>query len=119
MSANTPLWTMLLVVFATMIGAFGTILLKKGSDQFSLRKPLSIFKNYKLIGGLSIFIFSSVLFIIALRAGQLSVLYPLVAVTYIWVALLSVYFLKEKMNWYKWLGILLIIFGVTLIGFGS
>ncbi len=116
---STPLWSMGLVLAATVVGSFGTILLKKGSDIFDLKKPLEVLKNYKLIGGLAIFLFSSVIFITALRAGELSVLYPLVAMGYIWVCLLSMVFLKEKMNWYKWAGIGLIIFGVALIGIGS
>lgn len=115
----TPLWAMGMVFLATIVGSFSSLLMKLGSEEFSIRKPWMIVKNYKLIGSLGISLISSVIFIIALRAGELSVLYPLVAVNYIWVSLLSMYFLKEKMNWYKWLGIGLIILGVALIGFGS
>jgi uncharacterized membrane protein len=59
------------------------------------------------------------LFIPALKGGDLSVLYPFVALAYIWVSLLSVKFLGEKMNKFKWLGIALIIIGVSFIGIGS
>jgi len=62
---------------------------------------------------------NTVLFIPALRGGELSVLYPLVALVYVWVSLLSVRFLGEKMNPMKWLGIALILLGVTLIGLGA
>lgn len=111
----TPLWAFGLVVVATLIGAFGPILLKKGSANLglSVRRQL---KNYSLIGGVALYLVSSVFFIYALRAGDLSVLYPFVSVGYIWVCLLSVKFLQEKMSWLKWMGIFFIIVGVSLIG---
>ncbi len=76
-------------------------------------------KNPQLIISLFFYGIGTVLFIIALKAGELSVLYPLVATTYIWIAFLSIKMLKEKMNFYKWLGIAIIIIGVSFIGFGS
>ena len=61
----------------------------------------------------------TILFIPALKGGDLSILYPFVALAYVWVSLLSVKFLGEKMNLVKWIGIALIIIGVSLIGIGS
>ena len=46
-------------------------------------------------------------------------LYPVISMSYVWVALFSKVFLHEEMNKYKWLGIILIVGGVILIGFGS
>jgi uncharacterized membrane protein len=71
------------------------------------------------MAGIGFYGVSTAMFIPALKGGELSVLYPLVALTYVWVSLLSVKFLNEKMNKMKWIGILLILFGVTLIGIGS
>ena len=115
----TPLWAMGVVLLATVIGSFSSLLMKLGSEEFSIRRPWLIIKNYKLLGSIGISVITSVMFIFALRSGDLSVLYPLVAFTYIWIALLSMYFLKEKMNWYKWVVIGLIILGVAFIGLGS
>lgn len=114
----TEPWALLLVFFASMVGSFGPILLKKGSEKFSL-KPRLLIKNYHIIGGAALYIFGTILFIAALRGGEVSVLYPAVSVTYIWVSLLSIKFLKEKMNKYKWIGISLIILGVAFIGLGA
>jgi len=114
----TQLWAIGLVVLATFIGAFGPILLKKASAK-SLSKISSLATNYHLFGGVSLYAVGTVLFIPALKGGELSVLYPFVALTYIWVSLLSVKFLGEKMNRFKWLGIASIIIGVSLIGVGS
>jgi uncharacterized membrane protein len=115
---ETELWAMGLVTFACLLGSFGPILLKKGTAKISF-KIKDLIKNYYLIGGFLLYGVGTVLFIPALKGGELSVLYPLVATTYIWVSLWSVKFLKEKMNKQKWLGLLLVIIGVIFIGLGA
>ena len=117
-SMAAQLWAILLVMSATLIGAFGPILLKKASAK-RLSKLSTLATNYHLFGGVALYAVGTLLFIPALRGGDLSVLYPLVSVTYIWVSLLSVRFLGEKMNRLKWAGIALIIVGVTFIGIGN
>ena len=114
----TQLWAVGLVILATLIGAFGPILLKKASAM-KLSSISALMKNYNLFIGVSLYGISTILFIPALKGGELSVLYPLVALAYIWVSLLSVKFLGEKMNKLKWLGIAMIIIGVSFIGIGS
>ena len=114
----TELWAVLLVIFQTIPGAIGPILVKKGTEhlKFNLR---SLLTNKNLILGFTLYAFAAIGFTIALRGGELSVLYPLVSISYVWVCFLSVRYLKEHMNRYKWFGILLIIFGVSMIGLGS
>lgn len=114
----TQLWAVGLVIFATLIGAFGPILLKKASAR-KLSKIGSLATNYHLFGGVALYAISTIMFIPALKGGELSVLYPFVALVYIWVSLLSVKFLGENMNKFKWIGIALIIIGVSFIGLGS
>lgn len=114
----TQLWAIGLVIFATLVGAFGPILLKKASEK-RLSKISSLITNYHLMGGVALYGVGTVLFIPALKGGDLSVLYPFVSLNYIWVSLLSVKFLGEKMNRLKWLGVTLIILGVSFIGLGS
>ena len=115
---NTPVWSMIVVVFACMIGSFGALLLKQASAvlSFNIKK---IITNGKLVLGVALYGVSTVIFIPALKAGELSVLYPIVSTTYIWTTLLSLKYLKEKMNFRKWSGITLILIGVAFIGFGS
>jgi|TARA_B100002003_G_C14133005_1_gene544911 uncharacterized membrane protein len=115
---TTELWAIGLVILATFVGAFGPILLKKASAK-KLSRISALMKNYHLFGGVSLYAIGTMLFIPALKGGDLSILYPFVSLSYIWVALLSVKFLGEKMNKYKWLGIIFIILGVTFIGIGS
>jgi uncharacterized membrane protein len=58
----------------------------------------------------------AVLLILALKDGQLSILYPIISLSYVWVNLLSMYFFHEHMNLFKAIGIALIIGGVGLLG---
>jgi uncharacterized membrane protein len=114
----TEIWAIGLVIAATFVGAFGPILLKKASAK-KLSRISSLMRNYHLMGGVALYGIGTLLFIPALKGGDLSILYPFVSLTYVWVSLLSVKFLGERMNSSKWLGIVLIILGVSFIGIGS
>ena len=57
--------------------------------------------------------------VIALRGGDLSVLYPLIALSYVWVSILSQFILHDNMNFLKWAGVVSIIVGVSFIGMGG
>lgn len=118
-------WTsVVIVIIACLVGSFGPILIKRGMARLRLREQLregiipcviSIIANVPLVGGVFVYGASMIAFIIALRGSELSVLYPIVATGYIWVAMWSVVFLKERMTWPKWLGIAFIIAGVSII----
>ncbi|MEK6920915.1 MAG: EamA family transporter [Nanoarchaeota archaeon] len=114
----TPLFSVGLVIVATFIGAFGALFLKYGAEKLT-RKNKFTFINSRLVIGVFLYGLSSVFFLIALKNGELSVLYPLTSLSYVWISLLSIKMLGEKMNFYKWLGITAILLGVSLIGFGS
>jgi len=119
---TTALWSIGLVILGTIIGSSGPILFKKGSEQFTMdprkliRNPMILLTNWRVILGCALFVTAAFIFIPALKGGELSVLFPFISMQYIWVSLLSVYFLKEKMNFLKWLGLFIIIASVTLIG---
>ncbi len=103
-----------LTLVSSFTGSIGSVLLKQGSGKFSFNLN-GILKNYKLLLGLFLLGLGACIFIVALRYANLSMLYPIAAIGYIWVSLFSIYFLKEKMNLLKWFGILLIVIGAILI----
>ena len=114
----TKLWSILLVLFTTLLTSSAQILWKKGSAILAF-DIISIVTNYYLIGGIVLYIIGGTLLIISFRGGDVSVLYPIIAMSYIWVSLLSVRFLGETMNAFKWLGVISIIIGIASIGYGS
>ena len=115
---QTKLWAVLTVVFTTLLTSIGQILYKKAADPLVLT-PLGLITNVYLIVGVLVYAIAGILVIIALRGGEVSVLYPIIATSYIWVSFLSVYFLGESMNMWKWLGVSTIFFGIVIIGLGS
>ncbi len=114
----TKLWAVLLVLSTTLLTSSAQILWKIGSATLTF-DIFGILVNYYIIGGVLLYVIGGTLIIIAFRGGEVSVLYPIIAMSYIWVNLLSVKFLNETMNFFKWMGVLTIIAGIVLIGYGS
>ena len=106
--------SIMLMVVSSLLAAFGQLSLKIGSQNLS-KSVNGIIKNYMFLAGILLYGVSTVIGVIALRGSELTVLYPVASLNYVWVSLLSVKYLREKMNGYKWLGILLIITGVAVI----
>ena len=115
---STKLWAALLVLFTTLLTSSAQILWKKGSATLTF-DIVGILTNYYIIGGVLLYIVGGTLLILSFRGGEVSVLYPIIATSYIWVSFLSIYFLGETMNYLKWAGIISIITGIAFIGFGS
>jgi multidrug transporter EmrE-like cation transporter len=115
---KTPVSSMLLVLLASFLGSFGAVFLKSGSEK--LRKGLRyLFFNYRLVLGVGFFVGSSYFFVRGVQRGELSVLYPVVALGYVWTLFWSRLFFKEPFSREKLLGLLLIVVGVFFIGLGN
>jgi len=114
----TKLWAALLVLFTTLLTSSAQILYKKASATLSFN-ILGILTNYHLIAGMILYAIGGALMIISFRGGEVSVLYPIIATSYIWVSFLSIIFLGEVMNAFKWIGVMAIIAGIISIGYGS
>ena len=93
---NTQTLAIIMVLVAGLIGAFGPIYLKKGTEKIDLRKLSTIIFNPFLIIGIAVYGIGTIIFIPALRWGEVSVLYPLVGLMYVWVSIYSIILLKEK-----------------------
>lgn len=114
----TKLWAALLVLFTTLLTSSAQILWKKGSALLTF-DIFGILTNYYIIGGLLLYVIGGILMIVSFRGGEVSVLYPILATSYIWVSFLSIFFLSEKMNIFKWFGVAFIMLGIISIGYGS
>ena len=78
---------------------------------------LSVITNPKLFFGYMCYAVNVLLIAIALKGRELSRLYPIIALTYVWVTLLSLVFLPdEHMNFFKSIGIAFIVGGVSVLG---
>ena len=107
-----------MVLFCTLLTSTAQLFYKFGAEQLEFNLP-SIITNLPLLMGILLYAIGGVLLIISFRGGEVSVLYPIIATSYIWVSFLSIYFLGESMNIFKWLGVFTIMIGIILIGYGS
>ena len=108
----------LLVFSCTILGAAAQLLMKIGMSRF-VPDTAAILTNVPLIAGYALYGINTLMLILALREGELSVLYPIIALTYVWVTLLSYLLLHEPANLYKSLGIAAIVIGVAVLGRGG
>lgn len=115
---NTPVSSMLLVLVATFFGSFGAVFLKSGSQK--IRHGLRyLILNWHLAAGVTLFLTSSVFYVLGLKRGEVSVLYPMVSLANVWTLAWSRLFFKERITSAKTLGLLLIMVGVCFIGLGA
>jgi multidrug transporter EmrE-like cation transporter len=110
--------SLVLVFLCTVFGAAAQILMKVGMTNFT-PQPLAILMNVPLIAGYALYGLNTVMMVLALRDGELSLLYPIIALTYVWVTLLSYGVLHERPNWWKNVGITTIMVGVAVLGRGG
>ena len=111
---------LLLVLCCTVFGAAAQVLIKTGATHLAhpslLTAALGMVTNKFLFCGYSLYGISTILLVIALKDGELSITYPVIALTYVWVAMLSYFLMHESMGLYKIIGISLIVTGVAIVG---
>lgn len=75
--------------------------------------------NLPLLGGFVLYGFGAILMTAALRFGKLSVVHPLLCVSYVAGLILSHFFLHEELTLFRYAGVGVIMAGVILIGTGD
>jgi multidrug transporter EmrE-like cation transporter len=84
--------------------------------HFYFEQVMRIVTNVPLFAGYALYGISTMLLVMALRKAQLSILYPIISLTYVWVAILSVVIFHESMNGFKLAGLITVIAGVAVLG---
>lgn len=117
-------WAILLT--SVSLATTGQLLLKTGMDrvgELALSQVTSllgqIFTTWQLVVGLLAFGASAVFWLITLSRVPLSTAYPVVSLSYVLILGLSWLLLGERPSLTVWLGALLIMGGVSLIGIGQ
>ena len=114
---GTPVSSILLVLLASVIGSFGAVFLKLGAEP--LKDGLRNILNWKLIAGILFYLGSSVPYVIGMKHGELSVLYPMVSASYVCALFWSRIFFKEPVTLGKIGALALILLGIVCIGTGA
>ena len=116
MKTKTTILAIVLMIIVTIFTSVGQVFIKQGVNLIS--NAISIF-NLSLIFGMFLYGIGMIIMLIALKQGEASVLTPILALGYIWVVFLAFLIFGESINNYKIMGILIIFFGVSLIGIGG
>jgi multidrug transporter EmrE-like cation transporter len=116
--SNTPFSSIAWVLGASFFGSFGALFLKMGAGR--LKGSLSsVITNWRLIMGVAFYLFSSVLFVLGVRKGELSVLYPMVSLGSVWTLFWSKLVLGEPFTRAKFVALGMILCGIALLGLGT
>jgi drug/metabolite transporter (DMT)-like permease len=113
----------IIVLACTLLVAIGQYLIKLGANQLAhaglLATAIGIFTIPQLFTGYCLYGVFTVMFVYALRHGELSILYPLIALGYVWVTITAVIAFHESMNPLKIVGLIVIMCGVAVLGYGG
>ena len=113
----------LIVACCTLLIAVAQILIKIGANRLShaglMETLIGIFTIPPLFAGYCLYGVFTVLFVYALRHGEVSVLYPIIALGYVWVTILSAIVFHETINPLKVVAVAIIVAGVSVLGWGG
>lgn len=99
----------MLIVLASLMTSVGQLFWKLSSSN----KIVFLFLGFVLYG------IGAIVMILAFKHGSLSVIHPMLSFGYVFALVLGTIVLKEKISTFQYVGILLIIIGVVLIGGGD
>ncbi len=107
--------SVVLVFLCTIVGAAAQVFMKVGGQRIH-GLDASILTDYPLLAGYALYGLNTLMLMLALRDGELSKLYPIIALTFVWVNILSILFFHERINPWKISGIIAIMAGVSVLG---
>ena len=96
----------------------GQVLFKLGLDRIgalTLHNVMSVFLSPLIWTGLIIYVVATLLWFAALSRAQLNVIYPLQSLSYLLGLIMSIVILHETVSPIRWVGTLVILFGVVLV----
>jgi drug/metabolite transporter (DMT)-like permease len=112
-----------IVLACTLLVAMAQYLIKLGANHLThaglVATAIGIFTIPTLFAGYCLYGVFTVLFVYALRHGELSILYPLIALSYVWVTITGVVAFHEVMNPLRVTGLVVIVAGVAVLGWGG
>jgi drug/metabolite transporter (DMT)-like permease len=109
---------MVWVSVGAVIGSLGAAGLKAGANHLQLNIR-ALLTNWKLGLGLALYLISTVFYVKGISKGEISVLFPLVSLGYLWTAIWSKLFFGESFTRPKFIGLGLILVGCVLLGLGK
>ena len=106
-------WLVLLPVFTTVVGQ---TLAKLGVQRLQEDNQLI---NIFIISGYFLLVLRGVVWVWIVRKVKLSVVYPFISISYVFILLISHYLFNEPLGIRKVLGASLVIVGIFFVGYGE
>lgn len=119
---------MFIVVMFTLsilFGAVGALLMKVGAGQIGtiqldsvqavLGFVVKMLTNVTILGGMAMYFMSAAMWLYLLTKLEVSVVQPILALTYVATPILAIVFIGEHVPPLRWVGVLVIILGVYIV----
>lgn len=124
---NGRLQSVTAVLIGVLLAAVAQLMMKRGLERVGAlelgsglgSKIVSIATQPRVIFGLTLYGVSSVFYLFALSREDLSFVYPLLALNFVFIALLSKFVLNEAVSAIRLTGIFVVAVGVSLIAIKS
>ena len=109
------------VTMAVLFEAVGQLAFKYGAENARAEGGIGglfrrLWRHRSVVLGIMCFAIEAVLWTMALRLLDVSIAFPAGSLCFIFVALLSRFWLKEQVGLERWIGVILILGGVIMIG---
>jgi drug/metabolite transporter (DMT)-like permease len=112
-------------LFGIILGACGGIFMKLGANHIGhveihsllqlFEYLVKLFTNFASLAGIALYFLSAVIWSYLLTKLDISLVQPILALTYVVTPILAIIFLKEHVAPMRWLGILIIVIGVFVV----
>jgi len=112
-----------MILSCVILNSIAQIFLKLGMNSmgrnissFGPGNILSLISNSNVVIGGVLYAVSFVVWLYVLSKVKLSYAYPFISLSYVIVVILGFFILNEKISSAAWVGVLLVVIGVSLIG---
>ncbi len=107
-------------LITVLLNASAQILLRQAAMSGAIPTvPVTLLRNAWFMAGITAYAFSVLTWLLVLRKVPLSVAAPFVALVYVLVPLASRVLFDDHISMRMWLGMLLVVLGVTLVAQGA
>lgn len=110
---------LILILIGIVLSSIGALLLKLGAIEIVYNKRLGeigiqIISNWKIIAGLLFYFIPALIWIFLLKKINLTFLQPFFSLVYVVTPIFSIFFLGETISITRWIGIFVIILGLSI-----
>ena len=105
-----------LTLFASIIASLSQLLFKRAlKPNISIKEIIKLIRNRHVLAGGAGYIAGLAIYLYALYNAPLSIVYPIFASTFIFIAVFSRLVLKESISSLRYLGVGIVFIGIAII----